>query len=252
MLQRILRLLAAAPLMIAPEFAVTVITASPTSPTAATPGGARCPRAPRVRTFGSFRSLPPAIPASALSSPSTASSDRRTRVGFSYAELNRCNSDWSGGAVSASQARFNALVNMWKLLAMRHALGEAPLNVSSGFRSHACNNAVSDLLTSRHLYGDAVDLVGSHSLCRLRPAGPQPRLARDPRPPLPGSRRPHPRRTQVEPVLVCQLVRLSENLSTLSVVTSVTRHDLPQRSVPAPVSDPVWSGTWTMSKGALR
>lgn len=93
--------------------------------------------------------------------------DDCTPVNFSYAELNRCNSDWSGGAVSASTAKFNARVTMWKLQAMRHALGDAPISVSSGFRSYACNNAVGGASNSRHLYGDAADLTGSHSLCAL-------------------------------------------------------------------------------------
>ncbi|MDG4787567.1 D-Ala-D-Ala carboxypeptidase family metallohydrolase [Micromonospora sp. WMMD1102] len=91
-----------------------------------------------------------------------------TPVNFSYAELNNCNSDWSGGAVSAATARANALVNMWKLQAMRHALGDQPIRVTSAFRSRACNNAVGGSTSSRHLYGDAVDLgVSPHSLCRL-------------------------------------------------------------------------------------
>lgn len=91
-----------------------------------------------------------------------------TPVNFTYPELNGCNSSWSGGAVSASQARANALVSMWKLQAMRHALGDKPLRVTSGFRSKACNDAVGGSPTSRHLYGDAVDLgAGSHSLCTM-------------------------------------------------------------------------------------
>ncbi|MDT0307784.1 D-Ala-D-Ala carboxypeptidase family metallohydrolase [Streptomyces sp. DSM 44917] len=90
-----------------------------------------------------------------------------TPIHFSYAELNRCNSDWSGGAVSASQARANALVNMWKLEALRHALGDRAITVSSGFRSYACNSAAGGSSTSRHLYGDAVDLTGTPSLCAL-------------------------------------------------------------------------------------
>lgn len=89
-----------------------------------------------------------------------------TPVNFSYAEMNNCNSDWSGGAVSASQAKFNALVTMWKLQAMRKALG-SPLYISSGFRSYACNNAVGGSSTSRHLYGDAADLYGAPSLCAM-------------------------------------------------------------------------------------
>jgi zinc D-Ala-D-Ala carboxypeptidase len=94
--------------------------------------------------------------------------DDCTPVNFSYAELNRCNSDWSGGAVSASTAKFNARVTMWKLQAMRHALGDQSITVTSGFRSYACNNAVGGASNSRHLYGDAADLgSGPHSLCRL-------------------------------------------------------------------------------------
>ncbi|MEU6450322.1 D-Ala-D-Ala carboxypeptidase family metallohydrolase [Streptomyces sp. NPDC047065] len=90
-----------------------------------------------------------------------------TPVHFSYAELNKCNSDWSGGAVSAATAKSNALKTMWKLEAMRHALGDVPITISSGFRSRACNSAVGGSATSRHLYGDAADLTGSPSFCRL-------------------------------------------------------------------------------------
>ncbi|MEU3050889.1 D-Ala-D-Ala carboxypeptidase family metallohydrolase [Streptomyces sp. NPDC006984] len=87
---------------------------------------------------------------------------------FSYAELNRCNSTWSGGAVSAATARSNALRTMWKLEALRHALGDQPIRVTSGFRSKTCNSAVGGASNSRHLYGDAADLgSGPHSLCTL-------------------------------------------------------------------------------------
>ena len=91
-----------------------------------------------------------------------------TPVNFSYAELNRCNSTWSGGAVSAATARSNALVSMWKLQALRHALGDQSIRVTSGFRSYSCNSAVGGASNSRHLYGDGVDLgSGPHSLCTL-------------------------------------------------------------------------------------
>jgi len=93
--------------------------------------------------------------------------DDCTPINFSYAEWNQCNSDWSGGAVSPSTAKANARVSMWKLQAMRHAMGDAPLYISSGFRSYACNSAVGGAGDSRHLYGDAVDLTGSHSLCSM-------------------------------------------------------------------------------------
>ncbi|HWM38048.1 MAG TPA: D-Ala-D-Ala carboxypeptidase family metallohydrolase [Streptomyces sp.] len=87
---------------------------------------------------------------------------------FDFAELNNCNSDWSGGAVSAAQAKSNALRTMWKLEALRHALGDQPVRVTSGFRSKACNDQVGGAPSSRHLYGDAADMgAGPHSLCTL-------------------------------------------------------------------------------------
>jgi zinc D-Ala-D-Ala carboxypeptidase len=94
--------------------------------------------------------------------------DDCTPVNFSYAELNRCNADWSGGNVSAATAKANALVSMWKLQAMRHAMGDRPIVVNGGFRSVACNNAVGGAAASRHLYGDAVDLgAGAQGFCGL-------------------------------------------------------------------------------------
>ncbi|GEC08197.1 muramoylpentapeptide carboxypeptidase [Streptomyces spinoverrucosus] len=94
--------------------------------------------------------------------------DDCTPIHFSYSELNDCNTTWSGGAVSASTAKANALRTMWKLEAMRHALGDQPITVTSGFRSYACNSAVGGAGNSRHLYGDAADLgAGPHSLCTL-------------------------------------------------------------------------------------
>ncbi|GAA2314175.1 D-Ala-D-Ala carboxypeptidase family metallohydrolase [Streptomyces kunmingensis] len=90
-----------------------------------------------------------------------------TPAHFTYAEMNRCNSDWSGGAVSAAAAKANALQQMWKLEALRHALGDRALTTSSGFRSHACNNAVGGASNSNHLYGRGIDLVGSPSYCEI-------------------------------------------------------------------------------------
>ncbi|MCE7081848.1 D-Ala-D-Ala carboxypeptidase family metallohydrolase [Streptomyces sp. ST2-7A] len=94
------------------------------------------------------------------------SSDCST-ANFTFAEMNRCNSNWSGGAVTAATARENARRTMWKLQAMRRAMGDRPINISSGFRSVSCNNAVGGASNSRHLYGDAADLVGTHSFCAL-------------------------------------------------------------------------------------
>jgi zinc D-Ala-D-Ala carboxypeptidase len=94
--------------------------------------------------------------------------DDCTPVNFTFDELNNCNSDWSGGNVDAGTAKANALVSMWKLQAMRHAMGDAPIVVNGGFRSIACNDAVGGAPNSRHTYGDAVDLgAGSQGFCGL-------------------------------------------------------------------------------------
>ncbi|ATY97918.1 D-Ala-D-Ala carboxypeptidase family metallohydrolase [Streptomyces bacillaris] len=94
-----------------------------------------------------------------------------TPANFTYAELNRCNSDWSGGKVSAATARANALVTMWKLQALRHALGDRPVTVNGGFRSVSCNSAVGGAANSRHMYGHAADLgAGSQGFCALAKA----------------------------------------------------------------------------------
>ena len=90
-----------------------------------------------------------------------------TPIHFSYAELNHCNTTWAGGAVSAATAKSNALRTMWKLEALRHALGDHSITVNSGFRSYACNSAAGGSSTSRHLYGDAADLGGVNSFCSM-------------------------------------------------------------------------------------
>ncbi|MET7640763.1 D-Ala-D-Ala carboxypeptidase family metallohydrolase [Streptomyces sp. NPDC005438] len=97
--------------------------------------------------------------------------DDCTPVNFTYGELNRCNSDWSGGKVSAATAKSNALVTMWKLQAMRHAMGDKPITVNGGFRSVSCNSAVGGAPNSRHMYGHAADLgAGSQGFCGLAKA----------------------------------------------------------------------------------
>ncbi|MBA0050946.1 peptidase M15 [Streptomyces sp. AJS327] len=89
-------------------------------------------------------------------------------VNFDWSELNNCNSDWSGGKVSAATAKANALVTMWKLQAMRHAMGDKPIVVNGGFRSVSCNDNVGGAPNSRHLYGHAADLgAGSQGFCAL-------------------------------------------------------------------------------------
>ena len=134
--------------------------------------------------------------------------DDCTPLHFSYAELNDCNTTWAGGAVSSGTAKSNALRTMWKLEAMRHALGDAPITVTSGFRSTACNDAVGGATGSRHLYGDAADLGRRPALAlQARTAGAEPRVQRHPRPGLPGPQRPRPRRPPSGPLLVCVVLR---------------------------------------------
>ncbi|MEV6372484.1 D-Ala-D-Ala carboxypeptidase family metallohydrolase [Micromonospora musae] len=89
---------------------------------------------------------------------------------FSYSELDDgCGrGGWSGGPLSASETRENALHTMWKLEAMRRSLGDEPLYVTSGFRSRACNNQVGGASDSQHLYGTSADVVsGTSSLCEV-------------------------------------------------------------------------------------
>jgi zinc D-Ala-D-Ala carboxypeptidase len=92
-----------------------------------------------------------------------------TPIHFAYSELDQnCGrGGWSGGPLSATETRFNALKTMWQLEALRHALGDVPLTITSGFRDIQCNASVGGASNSQHLYGTAADLVGSPSLCRM-------------------------------------------------------------------------------------
>jgi zinc D-Ala-D-Ala carboxypeptidase len=95
--------------------------------------------------------------------------DDCTPIHFAYTELDDgCGgSGWDGGPLSAAATKANALQTMWQLEAMRHALGDRPLNITSGFRSIPCNNSVGGASNSQHLYGRSADLVGTPSLCTL-------------------------------------------------------------------------------------
>lgn len=96
--------------------------------------------------------------------------DDCTPIHFSYAEANNnCGrgGNFSGGAVSAAQVRENLLRAMWKAEALRRKLGDRPIGVSSGFRDRTCNASVGGASNSRHLYGDALDLIPGPSLCDM-------------------------------------------------------------------------------------
>ena len=92
-----------------------------------------------------------------------------TPAHFSYAEMDDdCYGGWSGGKVSATTAKSNALRVMWKLEALRKKLSGNPLIVTTAFRSVECNNRVGGASNSQHLYGTAADLVSGYvSLCTI-------------------------------------------------------------------------------------
>lgn len=95
--------------------------------------------------------------------------DDCTPIHFDYSEMDDgCGgSGFDGGAVSEAVAKRNALETMWKLEAQRRAMGDVPLIITSAFRSKRCNEQVGGAPNSRHLYGDAADLVGRPTLCNL-------------------------------------------------------------------------------------
>ncbi len=95
--------------------------------------------------------------------------DDCTPIHFTYAELDDgCGgTGYDGGPLSEAATKANALQTMWQLEAMRHALGDQPLNITSGFRSIPCNNSVGGASNSQHLYGRSPTWSESHSLCTL-------------------------------------------------------------------------------------
>jgi zinc D-Ala-D-Ala carboxypeptidase len=96
--------------------------------------------------------------------------DDCTPSGFSFREMDDgCGgSGYDSGGTTTGAAQANALVTMWKLQALRHALGDRSIKVASGFRSIRCNQLAGGAARSRHIYGDAADLdAGPHGLCTL-------------------------------------------------------------------------------------
>jgi zinc D-Ala-D-Ala carboxypeptidase len=95
--------------------------------------------------------------------------DDCTPIHFAYGEMDDgCGgSGFDGGPLSESETAANALRTMWQLEALRHALGDQPLVISSAFRSYPCNSSVGGASNSQHLYGTAADLTGAHSLCTM-------------------------------------------------------------------------------------
>jgi len=100
--------------------------------------------------------------------------DDCTPIHFTYAELDDgCGgSGYDGGPLSEAATKANALQTIWQLEALRHALGDVAINISSGFRSIPCNRSVGGASNSEHLYGRSADLTGSPSLCTLAKQAP--------------------------------------------------------------------------------
>lgn len=88
---------------------------------------------------------------------------------FSFWEMqDQCFGGFTGGLAPPSAVRTHALITMWKLEALRNALGGRPIVVGSGFRSRTCNGWAGGASRSFHTYGAAADLdPGPHSLCTL-------------------------------------------------------------------------------------
>lgn len=76
---------------------------------------------------------------------------------------------FSGGTVSATQVKENLRRAMWRAEAVRQRLGNAPMNVSSGFRSRACDRSVGGSGTGYHTYGMALDIT-TPSFCSVAKA----------------------------------------------------------------------------------
>lgn len=83
-----------------------------------------------------------------------------TPLHFTYTEVSaNCGKGFTGsGAQKANLRRA-----MWQAEALRHQLGDVPLRVTSGFRDPSCNASVGGSSNSRHMTGQALDLVPEQS-----------------------------------------------------------------------------------------
>jgi zinc D-Ala-D-Ala carboxypeptidase len=68
-------------------------------------------------------------------------------------------SGFAGGTVDEATVRENVRRLMYKLEALRHKAGNAPVTINSGFRSRSHNASVGGASNSQHLYGITADIV---------------------------------------------------------------------------------------------
>lgn len=105
-------------------------------------------------------------PATAAKIYSIQSSDC-TPAHFTYSEASaNCGRGFNGSAAQKE----NIKRVLWRAEALRHQLGDHPLNVTSGYRDSRCNSSVGGTSNSQHLTGAALDLVpgdGYTSICSI-------------------------------------------------------------------------------------
>lgn len=79
-----------------------------------------------------------------------------TPAHFTFGEATQnCGKGFTGTAAQ----RQNVIRALWKAEALRHQMGDRPLVVTSGFRDPSCNASVGGASNSRHLTGNALDVV---------------------------------------------------------------------------------------------
>lgn len=80
-------------------------------------------------------------------------------VHFNFAEFySKDGSQFNGGKVGPDTVKSNVRRNMYKLEALRKKAGNAPVSITSGFRSVNHNRNVDGASNSQHMYGIASDI----------------------------------------------------------------------------------------------
>ena len=162
--------------------------------------------APRPRSSasspptGSPRTVSPAPPRTARSTRCRTTTARRSTSPTPSSTT--ATATWAGGAVAAGTAKANALApcGSWR------RCGTPSVTSPSGSPAASAPPPATRRSAEPRTAGTSTATpstsVQGRTRCAHRPAGPQPRLQRHPRPGLPGPRRPHPCGPGTEPLLV--------------------------------------------------